>query len=187
MQGPLPKNLLLTGSPGCGKTTVVERLADRLADLRLAGFYTAEVRQGGRRVGFEAVGWHGRRAVLARLGAPSCLRVGRYGVDPAALAPLLEDELERPAAAVDLFFLDEIGKMEVASRRFCEAVGRVLDGPVPVVATVALRGGGLIAAVKARPDVRLVTVTQENREQLPEELEAWVRGRTSDPQGGSST
>jgi hypothetical protein len=29
--------------------------------------------------------------------------------------------------------------------------------------------------VKARPDVRLVKVTEENRERLQEELEAWVR------------
>jgi nucleoside-triphosphatase len=107
-----PKNLLLTGPPGCGKTTVVERLADCL-DLRLAGFYTAEVRQGGRRVGFEAVGWHGRRATLARLGMASSVRVGRYGVDPTALADIIGEELERPAAAVDVFLVDEIGKMEM--------------------------------------------------------------------------
>jgi nucleoside-triphosphatase len=168
------KNLLLTGPPGCGKTTVLVRLLDLVADLRLAGFYTAELRQGGRRVGFEVVGWHGRRAVLARLGHGS-LRVGRYAVDPAALTPLIEDELERPAAAVDLFFLDEIGKMEAASGRFCQAALRVLDGPVPVVATVALKGGGLIAAVKARPDVTVLEVTEGNRDTLPESLEAWVR------------
>src|SRR4051794_18387903 len=106
---PDPRNLLLTGPPGCGKTTVVERLADRLA-----GFCTLEVRRGGRRVAFEAVGWGGRRAVLARLDMPSSFRVGRYGVDPTALAPLIEEELGRPSAAVDLFLVDEIGKMEVA-------------------------------------------------------------------------
>jgi len=42
------------------------------------------------------------------------------------------------------------------SLEFKEAVPRLLDGPVPVVATVALRGGWLIAKVKARPDVRVV-------------------------------
>ncbi len=78
---------------------------------------------------------------------------------------------------MDLFFIDEIGKMEVANEHFCEAVLRVLGGPVPIVATVAMKGSGLIAAVKARPDVRLVTVTEETRGQLPDELAAWLRDR----------
>jgi hypothetical protein len=47
---------------------------------------------------------------------------------------------------------------------------------VPVVATVASRGGGLIAGAKARPDVRLVEVSEDNRGGLPAELEAWARG-----------
>ena len=50
------KNLLLTGFPGCGKTTVLERVAKHLGDLRLAGFVTLELREHGQRVGFEAVG-----------------------------------------------------------------------------------------------------------------------------------
>jgi DNA polymerase III delta prime subunit len=35
----LPKNLLLTGPPGCGKTTVIHKVIERLERLRLAGFY----------------------------------------------------------------------------------------------------------------------------------------------------
>jgi len=49
-------NLLLTGHPGCGKTTVLERALEHLGDLRLAGFVTLELREHGQRVGFEAVG-----------------------------------------------------------------------------------------------------------------------------------
>jgi hypothetical protein len=38
----------------------------------------------------------------------------------------------------------------------------------------------LIAAVKARSDVQLVTVTNQNRDRLPEEQEGWVRGLISE-------
>jgi nucleoside-triphosphatase THEP1 len=38
------QHILLTGPPGCGKTTVVRHVADQLTDLRLAGFYTREIR-----------------------------------------------------------------------------------------------------------------------------------------------
>jgi nucleoside-triphosphatase len=55
------------------------------------------------------------------------------------------------------------------------AVRRLLDGPVPLVATVALKGSGLIEEAKGRSGVRLVEVTAANRDGLPAELEAWVR------------
>ena len=61
------KNLLLTGSPGCGKTTVLERVVEHLGDHRLAGFLTLELREHGQRVGFEAVGLGGRRVILAHV------------------------------------------------------------------------------------------------------------------------
>src|SRR5260370_14964838 len=139
MTEPLVKNLLLTGPPGCGKTTAVRGLIERLADLCIAGFYTQEVREGGSRVGFEAVGISSdTHARLAHVRSESRHRVGRYGVEPAALTQIVEAELNRPAAEVDLFIVDEIGKMELLCREFVTAVPRLLGGPVMVVATVAL-------------------------------------------------
>jgi nucleoside-triphosphatase len=103
--------------------------------------------------------------------------VARYGVELSVLAQLVEAELGKPASEVDLFVIDEIGKMELFCPQFVEAVPRLLSGPVPAVATVAMKGGGLIAEVRARPDGRLVEVTDQNRVGLAEELEAWVRGQ----------
>ncbi|MHC4350036.1 MAG: nucleoside-triphosphatase [Planctomycetota bacterium] len=38
---PVPAaNVLLTGKPGCGKTTLVRRVLEHLGGRRLAGFYT---------------------------------------------------------------------------------------------------------------------------------------------------
>jgi len=172
------KNFLATGPPACGKTTLVLRVVEQLSDLHISGFYTRELREGGNRVGFEAIGISsGLHAILAHVHSKSRLRVGKYGVEAAALAPLVRAELARPPGGVDLFVIDEVGKMELFCAEFVDAVRRLLAGPVPLLATVAMKGGGLIAEVKGREDVRLVEVTLANRDRLPTELEAWVRDR----------
>jgi nucleoside-triphosphatase len=170
MARPPANNLLLTGLPGCGKTTVVRRVVERLSGRRLAGFYTQEIRREGRRLGFEAVALGGRRAVLAHVDLRTKRRVGRYGVDVAALDAVVEAELRKSPDDVDLFVIDEIGKMECFSRLFVEAATALLESTVPVLATIALKGGGFIAEVKARPDVELLTVTAANRGDLPDRL-----------------
>ncbi len=60
----IAENILLTGLPGCGKTTVVRHVVELLKARRLAGFYTEELREHGQRVGFAAVGTHGQSATL---------------------------------------------------------------------------------------------------------------------------
>lgn len=157
-----PPKLLLTGAPGSGKTTLVRRVVDAVGDLRPAGFLTAEIREGGERRGFLAVGLDGREALLAHvdLGGP---RVGRYGVDVVGF--------ERFLAGLDLggaglVVVDEIGKMECLCGRFAAFVREVLDGPLPVLATVARHGAGLIAAAKQRPAVEVIEVRTGNRDGL---------------------
>ena len=170
MSRPLSKNVLLTGRPGCGKTTVVCRVIQRMGDLRLAGFYTQEIRRHGSRLGFEAIGLGGGSAVLAHVDFRTKRRVGRYSVDLAGFESLVAAELGESTDEVDLYVIDEIGKMECYSRLFVEAAARVLGGPVPVLAVIAAKGGGFISRVKARPDVELLTVSADNRDELPVEL-----------------
>ena len=69
--------------------------------------------------------------------------------------------------------------MECQCPQFVAKMRRLLGGPIPVVATIALRGGGLIAEVKNRPDVQIVEVTQANRGELPAQIAAWVKESAS--------
>jgi nucleoside-triphosphatase THEP1 len=87
------------------------------------------------------------------------------------------EELVRPPGTVDAYLIDEIGKMECHCPQFILAMRRLLTEPVSVVATIALRGGGFIAEVKDRPDVRIAEVTQANRQALPAQIAAWVKER----------
>jgi nucleoside-triphosphatase len=173
------KNLLLTGSPGCGKTTVLERVLAHLGELRLAGFLTRELREQGQRVGFEAIGLGGHLVILAHVRFSSLVSVGRYGVEPERLVPLINQEMVRPLETVDAYLIDESGKMECHCPQFTEAVSRLLLRPVPLVATIALRGGGFIAEVKECRDVQIVEVTRGNRQALPGQIAAWVKRHTT--------
>jgi nucleoside-triphosphatase len=109
--------------------------------------------------------------------------VERSGVDPDCLVPLIEEELVRPPGTVDAFLIDEIGKIECLFPRFISSMRTILDGPVPLAATISLRGGGFIAEVKKRHDVRIMEVTQGNRQDLPGQIAAWVKQWT----GGANT
>ena len=78
------KNILLTGRPGCGKTTLIKRVVEELA-LPAGGFYTEEIRQRGERVGFKIITLSGEEAVFADVDFRTPQRLGKYGLDLAAL------------------------------------------------------------------------------------------------------
>ena len=166
--------LLLTGPPGVGKTTVVRKVASRFQGTRVRGFVTDEIRVDGERLGFRLETFDGQSAVLARVGLASAHRVGRYGVDLAALDRVVEAVLglEPPA---DVYLVDEIGRMECLSPRFVAATAALLASGLPLLATVAARGGGLIESAKRHPGVEVWTVTRENRDGLPGSVLEWIR------------
>jgi nucleoside-triphosphatase len=78
------KKILLTGRPGCGKTTLIKRVVDELA-LPAGGFYTEELRENGKRVGFKMITLDSQEALLAHMDFKTPQRLGKYGLDPSAL------------------------------------------------------------------------------------------------------
>lgn len=157
------KNVLVTGRPGVGKTTLVQRALDRLG-VRAMGFVTVEIREGGERVGFSIVDLDGPSGVLARVDLESPYRVARYGVNRGDLERIGVAALDRAAGRARLIVMDEIGRMELCSEAFQRAVGRALDSPVPVLATVQDHRNPFLDAVRAREDAALVRVTEPDRD-----------------------
>jgi nucleoside-triphosphatase len=168
--------LLLTGPPGVGKTSVIRRVAAGLAGRTLGGFTTEEIREKGQRVGFRLETFGGASIVLAHVDIRSPHRVGRYGVDVSAFDRVVDSAFDSaPGAEVTL--VDEIGKMECLSPHFVGAMERLLEQGVPLIATVAQKGTGLIERVKRRKDVELREITRENRDSEPGRVLAWLAAR----------
>ncbi|MBW1756452.1 MAG: AAA family ATPase [Deltaproteobacteria bacterium] len=107
--------LLVTGVPGSGKTTIMKKVAAALSGKRIRGFVTGEIREAGRRVGFELSMFTGDQRLLAHIDIDSRDRVGRYGVDVATLDEITEEALVRDDGT-DICLVDEIGKMECFSK-----------------------------------------------------------------------
>ena len=168
------KNILITGLPGIGKTTLIRNIAQGLKDLRPAGFVTGEIREGGIRKGFELVSLVGKRGMLAHVDLRSSSRVGRYGVDIPGFEGFLAT-IPLHDTAIDLIIIDEIGKMECFSDTFTSMVRTFLDSGKAVIASVALKGSGFIQEVKGRADVTLIEITPKNRDALLREITQMVR------------
>lgn len=163
------KNILITGPPGIGKTTLIKKLFEELRHFHSVGFYTEEIREGGIRKGFELKSLDGRKGILSHVDIKSTFRVGKYGVDVAGfedfLAPI---GFLNPATA--LIIIDEIGKMECASEKFKKLLKEILNSEKLVIATIALKGGGAIAEIKKRHDIKLFEMTQDKRDSLLSEI-----------------
>ncbi len=162
---PIKKNLLITGLPGIDKTTLIKKLSEELKHLHPAGFYTEEIREEGQRKGFELISLNGKRGLLSHKDIKSPYRVGPYKVDVESFENFLNsipffDPLNR------LIIIDEIGKMECLSDPFKNLLKKIFNSGKLVIATIAMKGGGLIAEIKERQDIKLFEMTKHNRDSL---------------------
>jgi nucleoside-triphosphatase len=162
------RKILLTGRPGSGKTTLIKRVVDNLT-LPVGGFYTEEIRERSERVGFKIVTLDDEEAVLAHVRFSTAHRVGKYGLDLAALKIGIE-ALRTAARARRLVVIDEIGPMEIKSSTFCDAVKEALDSGAPVLGTITARSFPFTNEIKRHSDVRIIEIRRENRERLASEL-----------------
>jgi len=163
------KNLLITGLPGVGKTTLIQKLSEALKSFHPVGFYTDEIRQGGERKGFELISLEGKRGLLSHKEIRSPYKVGQYKVDVKGFEDFL-GSISFFIPSTRFIIIDEIGKMECLSLQFERILKEILDSEKWVIGTIALKGSGLIAGVKERKDVRLFEITKKNRDSLFSEI-----------------
>jgi len=164
---------LLTGRPGTGKTSLIKQAIAELKG-KAGGFYTEEIRSQGVRQGFRLVTLDGNTAVLAHIDFHSSHRVSKYGVDVESLDKVGVAAIDQAIQQCDLVVIDEIGKMELFSAQFREAVLRLLQSEKKLLGTIMLSPNPYADAIKRQPQVNLITVTRANHQPVLEELRDWL-------------
>lgn len=164
--GSHPRHLFLTGPKQIGKSTVLRRLLEG-RDAVLGGFRTRRVRvEGGADIYMlPPTGEDGfvPENILFRR------RAGKLLLDPVDFDRLGGAMLQK-SNGCDLILMDELGPTEAEAFGFQRAVLAALDGDIPVYGVLQQADSPFLAAVAARDDVCVVTVTEENREALPRRL-----------------
>jgi nucleoside-triphosphatase len=169
-------NILITGRPGVGKTTIIRRILQHFGEqqniaVKMGGFTTQEMRRGGCRVGFSirAVDT-GQEGVLAHIDFTSPYRVARYGVNREDMERVGVAALRRAVEQADLIIMDEIGRMENYCPSFQSAVLDALGASQDVLGTLQMRSTPFLDGIRQRQDVILKVVTRENRASMPTHL-----------------
>lgn len=168
-----PRNLLLTGASGVGKSTLLKKVGYRLQGRKIRGFLGEAIWEGGQRKGWRLDTFAGDGGTLAHVDIHSQFNMGGYGVDMVLFDRLVDSQLQL-STEVDVYLVDEIGIIAPWSTKFVSAMNTLLDSSRTVVAIIRAHGGGYVKEVKNRTDVETWEVTRDNRGHMLDEILAWL-------------
>lgn len=156
-----PLRLLITGPPGCGKTTLIKRVAESVT-VPYCGFSTAEIRHKGNRVGFEIESFSGNNAIMSHVDIKSPFKVSRYGVDIESINRIAVPEMHTALAKKRLLIIDEIGKMELHSVEFKNLLTKIFCADVPFIGTILLKSHPFCDRLKKSPGTEMIILEKGN-------------------------
>lgn len=167
----------ITGMPSVGKTQTLIKIIGSLekSGYAVEGMITKPIIKKKKHVGFYVIDWQTKeKEIFAHIDFEAKETVGEYGVDITALDKVGIPAIEKAIINddIDVIVIDEIGKMEMLSERFCEVVIDALDSDKPIMITLHKKSRTpLLQDVRRRDDIRILEVTPVNRNLLPYKIE----------------
>lgn len=162
--------ILIQGRPGSGKTTLVKRVIEKLK-MDYTGFFTEEVREKGIRKGFKIVTSSGEEAILAHTNSKSPYKVSKYGVEIENIERVAIPSLKGKGLVV----IDEIGKMELMSKKFKKALEEIFEGNRNILATIPIYRVKFIDTLVSKYRPVIIRLNRENSEKVLERVLTLVK------------
>ncbi len=170
----------ITGLPRVGKTQALIKVIRLLEEeeISVGGMVTEAIIKNGQRQGFYVMDWETRKkGVMAKKGLVSKVNVGEYGVDLETLEAIGVAAIERGLETKDVVVIDEVGKMEVESKHFVEVVKDAFETTTPMLLTLHKKSRNpLLQDIRRRDDVRILEVTEINKDFLPFKILRLLKG-----------
>ena len=170
----------ITGLPGSGKTYALLRVIDMLKEeeLQIGGMVDEPIEEGRKKVGFTVRNLlTGEKEVFASTEFESKIMIGKMGLDLEKLEQVGVKALKDAIDQCDIIVIDEVGKMEVESEAFVEAVKETLEAEKPMIITLHKKSRNpLLQDIRRRDDVRILEVTPTNRNLLPYKIVRLMHG-----------
>jgi len=183
------RHVFITGKPGVGKTTLVQRVLRRLGpSVGISGISTVEICNAAHeRTGFRSFNVSDGNSVQIASkrsseepsnSAIEEARVGPYVVHVKENVAFARQAIERSikTSPRSLMVLDEVGAMQCISTEYEEILARVLQGDewncFGTIPAKDLHVLPFVDHLRARRDVKVIEVTEETRLDVIEE--AWI-------------
>ena len=173
-----------------GKTTAIQRVLS-LVKVRCGGLFSQAVNKDVY-TNFRLVSVQGphrglsSQNLIRRFDIP-----GIVGFNLEDLENFANPNVLHALATCDVVVIDQLGTLEVSSEKFKQVVAQVLDSDKVCLATMTSGNVSFLQNIRARKDVSIHSINQNNRMLLPEQIAAqihslvWDREREAEAEAGA--